>query len=96
VNLRKRLLSLCQLRKYRCKVDAWIGFGSYKNSSNMIDAVLFNNQHWEYNNTLEKLTNDILDGKNSGTMINLNIKLGRNDKCSCGSGKKYKYCCGKN
>lgn len=96
VNLRKRLLSLCQLRKYRCKADAWIGFGSYKNSSNMIDVVLFNNQHWEYDNALDKLANDVLDGKNSGTMINLNNKLGRNDKCSCGSGKKYKYCCGKN
>ena len=23
-----------------------------------------------------------------------NQKIGRNDKCSCGSGKKYKYCCG--
>ena len=23
-------------------------------------------------------------------------KIGRNDKCSCGSGKKYKNCCGKN
>ena len=22
-------------------------------------------------------------------------KLGRNDKCSCGSNKKYKNCCGK-
>ena len=22
-------------------------------------------------------------------------KVGRNDKCPCGSGKKYKYCCGK-
>ena len=21
-------------------------------------------------------------------------KIGRNDKCSCGSGKKYKHCCG--
>ena len=21
-------------------------------------------------------------------------KLSRNDKCSCGSGKKYKHCCG--
>ena len=24
------------------------------------------------------------------------IKIGRNDPCSCGSGKKYKQCCGKN
>lgn len=23
------------------------------------------------------------------------VKQGRNEKCSCGSGKKYKYCCGK-
>ena len=23
-----------------------------------------------------------------------NKKIGRNDKCSCGSGKKYKHCCG--
>jgi preprotein translocase subunit SecA len=24
------------------------------------------------------------------------VKVGRNDPCPCGSGKKYKYCCGKN
>lgn len=24
------------------------------------------------------------------------IKVGRNDPCPCGSGKKYKKCCGKN
>jgi uncharacterized protein len=23
-----------------------------------------------------------------------NVKIGRNDPCSCGSGKKYKRCCG--
>ena len=22
-------------------------------------------------------------------------KIGRNETCPCGSGKKYKYCCGK-
>ena len=22
-------------------------------------------------------------------------KIGRNDPCPCGSGKKYKYCCGR-
>jgi len=25
-----------------------------------------------------------------------NAKIGRNDPCTCGSGKKYKKCCGKN
>ena len=23
-------------------------------------------------------------------------KVGRNDPCPCGSGKKYKHCCGRN
>lgn len=27
--------------------------------------------------------------------VNTEKKVGRNDQCPCGSGKKYKYCCGK-
>ena len=30
------------------------------------------------------------------TVVNNDPKIGRNDPCSCGSGKKYKNCCGKN
>lgn len=33
--------------------------------------------------------------KNSGTIHNENRKVGRNDPCPCGSGKKYKQCCGR-
>lgn len=33
--------------------------------------------------------------KNSGTIQNENRKVGRNDPCPCGSGKKYKQCCGR-
>ena len=29
-------------------------------------------------------------------IINEGPKVGRNDLCPCGSGKKYKNCCGKN
>ena len=25
----------------------------------------------------------------------VNKKIGRNEPCSCGSGKKYKHCCGR-
>lgn len=28
-----------------------------------------------------------------GNLINKKVKIGRNDPCSCGSGKKYKKCC---
>ena len=29
------------------------------------------------------------------TMVRETPKVGRNDPCPCGSGKKYKKCCGK-
>ncbi len=29
-------------------------------------------------------------------VVNKNAKVGRNDPCPCGSGKKYKHCCGMN
>ena len=32
----------------------------------------------------------------SQTVVNEGPKVGRNDKCPCGSGLKYKNCCGKN
>ena len=34
-----------------------------------------------------------LEQKKSGTVI-VGKKVGRNDPCPCGSGKKYKFCCG--
>ena len=33
--------------------------------------------------------------KISTTIVNSGLKVGRNDPCPCGSGKKYKQCCGK-
>ena len=33
--------------------------------------------------------------KKSGTVVK-GKKIGRNEPCPCGSGKKYKHCCGKN
>ena len=34
--------------------------------------------------------------KKQVTVKNTEKKVGRNDPCPCGSGKKYKNCCGKN
>lgn len=36
-----------------------------------------------------------LEQKKSGTIVK-DKKIGRNDPCPCGSGRKYKQCCGKN
>ncbi|MBR5741927.1 MAG: SEC-C domain-containing protein, partial [Firmicutes bacterium] len=29
-------------------------------------------------------------------VVRKDVKVGRNDPCPCGSGKKYKNCCGRN
>ena len=36
----------------------------------------------------------LMDQKRSRTVVK-GPKIGRNDPCPCGSGKKYKFCCGK-
>ena len=36
------------------------------------------------------------DGGINKTVVNEQPKIGRNDLCPCGSGKKYKNCCGRN
>ena len=41
-----------------------------------------------------KITNDSDNSATNKTKVNKS-KIGRNDPCSCGSGKKYKNCCGK-
>ena len=52
---------------------------------------------------LEDTAINLVDGKISEkeggmnkTVVNEEPKIGRNDPCPCGSGKKYKNCCGRN
>ncbi|MCK5039582.1 MAG: SEC-C domain-containing protein [Candidatus Aenigmarchaeota archaeon] len=92
--LRKKLLTLCPLRKYKSRGDVWIGFGSLNNSYNMIDIVSFNDQKWEYNEELEKMSKTLLEGRGQGRLVRIGKKIGRNEKCPCGSNLKYKKCCG--
>lgn len=40
-------------------------------------------------------TADLAGGSSSGSVLR-RAKIGRNDPCPCGSGKKYKNCCGRN
>ena len=39
---------------------------------------------------------DTTTKKSTAPIVNNTPKVGRNDPCPCGSGKKYKNCCGKN
>ena len=64
---------------------------------NMVDAKadwLYELPAWEEIFTPEKRKELYLEQKKSGPLVK-GKKVGRNDPCPCGSGKKYKYCCGR-
>lgn len=64
---------------------------------NMLDATadwLYNLEAW--NNILtEQRREEITKDYKRSKIIVKKDKVGRNDPCPCGSGKKYKKCCGK-
>ena len=64
---------------------------------NMLDAkaeYLYNLPQWEGIFSPEK-RKEIQKQYRESTMVRNENKIGRNDPCTCGSGKKYKKCCGK-
>ena len=44
----------------------------------------------------EERRKELYKEQKSSTTVVKDKKIGRNDPCPCGSGKKYKYCCGRN
>lgn len=64
---------------------------------NMVDAKadwLYELPQWDEIFDAEIKRKLYLEQKKSGTVI-VGKKVGRNDPCPCGSGKKYKHCCGR-
>ncbi len=64
---------------------------------NMLDAkaeYLYNLPQWEGIFSVEK-RKEIQKGYRNSLQARNENKVGRNDACPCGSGKKYKKCCGK-
>ena len=65
---------------------------------NMVDCKaewLYSLPQWDNLLSEERRKELYKEQKNSGTIHNANRKVGRNDPCPCGSGKKYKQCCGR-
>ncbi len=66
----------------------------YKNMVGAKADWLYNLPEWDAIFTEEHRKELYLEEKKSGTIVK-EKKIGRNDPCPCGSGKKYKYCCGR-
>lgn len=75
-----------------------LGFDKPLLYKNMVDARadwLYELPEWDAIFTKEEQHALFLEQRKSGTIIKPK-KIGRNDPCPCGSGKKYKQCCGRN
>ena len=75
-----------------------LGFDKELLYKNMVDAKadwLYELPQWDEIFTEEKKKELYKEQKKSGTIVK-GAKIGRNDPCPCGSGKKYKHCCGRN
>lgn len=80
----KKLFEHCEYRKYREKADQW--FGLCINPENRrIRFGIMSNEKWNYSKEIGKKVKDIV--------VSTRKKIGRNEACPCGSGKKYKKCC---
>lgn len=55
---------------------------------------LYELPEWDEMLTPERRKELYREQKKSGTIVK-ERKVGRNEPCPCGSGKKYKYCCGR-
>ncbi|MCI6675922.1 MAG: SEC-C domain-containing protein [Clostridiales bacterium] len=65
---------------------------------NMVEARaewLYNLPQWDNLLSAERRKELYKEQKSSTTIVK-GKKIGRNDPCPCGSGKKYKKCCGRN
>ncbi|MDO4614825.1 MAG: SEC-C metal-binding domain-containing protein [Lachnospiraceae bacterium] len=75
-----------------------LGFDKALLYKNMVDAKaewLYELPEWDAIFSKDEQRELYLEQKKSGTIVKPK-KIGRNDPCPCGSGKKYKQCCGRN
>ncbi|WP_040214694.1 SEC-C metal-binding domain-containing protein [Clostridium polynesiense] len=91
------LVEPMDLEKVEADTEISLSIDYEKLYFNMLDAkadYLYNLPQWDGIFSPEKRKEIQKEYKASKTVVNEN-KIGRNDPCPCGSGKKYKKCCGK-
>ncbi|WP_165938461.1 YecA family protein [Parafrankia sp. BMG5.11] len=89
-NARTTLLNHCEMRKYALKVDRWYGITIDPHGSPvMMTGLEF---PWVIDAALERQVAPYRQ-RNLERSPFLKRKVGRNDACPCGSGRKFKRCC---
>ena len=89
----KRLLSQCTMRKYTEKADRWYGVSLTPDGAPQF--MLGVEYPWIEDAELEELAGDFrVRSVTHAFKPDRSRKIGRNERCPCGSGKKYKKCHG--
>jgi len=94
LDAQNKLLAHCKLRKYATKSNAWYGIAIDPESGRIAGALL-NEDEWKQDPQMELALQDWtpMPAKSLSALRQRPKKIGRNDRCPCGSGKKYKKCC---
>jgi len=86
-----RLLAHMTLRKYTQKAPEWLGLCLDPRTG----AIRFGEKiafPWKYDGKVARMAADLGKPASPTPAARVGPKLGRNDPCHCGSGKKYKKC----
>jgi len=91
-----RLGAYCELRKYAERAQRWIGV-SVDHASNLQFGVVLD-YDWRQSDDMDAATANMRQPMTRSSFVRVaggrrKGKVGRNDPCPCGSGKKVKKCC---
>jgi hypothetical protein len=90
-----RLLSHCTLRKYAHRAATWSGICLRPDDGAIRFGVLLEHP-WSPDAALDDATKHLRQPQPLTEAVRvLSRRTGRNDRCPCGSGRKFKKCCGK-
>ncbi|MFW7340707.1 SEC-C metal-binding domain-containing protein [Pollutimonas sp. H1-120] len=86
----------CRARKYTQRAQTWFGV-CLRPSDQALRFGLNLDFPWEQDDAMDVLTKHMSKSSNLKALLHktakAKTKVGRNDPCPCGSGKKYKKCC---
>lgn len=89
------LLNHCERRKYVHHAQEWFGLCINPSDHSVRFGVELSHE-WKYSQKMEEIVKKMPKMSkdfNFNQMVRKRKKIGRNDPCPCGSGKKYKKCC---
>ncbi len=96
-NSLNKLEEYCCLKMYQTRFSEWLllAIDVQPGGKRSIDFRIFD-KAWEFDPAMEKELAEFNAARVSRSLALKNKKIGRNEACPCGSGLKFKKCCGKN